>query len=127
MASELLYITCLNATRGDESYCKQVLNTLSKLSRERAVAYSGARGVKHVVVLPDDDNPVVDIAADNNKNMVVKIKSTRYAALIRYNYEGTLKPAHAVISNLEVVNMLNMHMSFQEILSEIFKRVEGHG
>jgi len=126
MASDQLYSTCIYATRGDERYCKQVLNTLVKLSRERAVAYSGARGVKHVVVLPDDDNPVVDIAADKEKNLVVKIKSMRYAMLIRYNYDGELKPAHAVVSNLEVVNMLNMHMPFKEILSEIFKRVGGH-
>jgi hypothetical protein len=126
MAFDLLYTTCLNTTHGDEQYCRQVINTLAKLSRERAVMYTGGRGVKHVIVLPNDDNPLVDVIAAPDKSMFIKIKSLRYAAQIRYVYDGQLKPVHAVVSNLEVVNMLNTHISFEKILNEIFTRVGNH-
>jgi hypothetical protein len=114
------------ATRGDKHYCKQVLNTLSKLSRERVVIYMDKHGVQHIVVLPDDDQPVVDIMADKNRNLIVKIKSERYASMIRYAYDGKFKPVHAVVSNLEIVNMLNMHMSFKDVLKEYLARWIGY-
>jgi hypothetical protein len=110
------------ATDGDKHYCRQVVNTLAKLSHERAVAYSGERNVKHIVVFPDDDAPVVDVTAGKDKSLIVKIKSKRYGVLIRYVYDGQFKPVHAVVSNLEYVNMLNMHVSFKDILREFFMR-----
>jgi len=122
MASDQLYNTCMVATGGDKHYCMQVLNTMSKLSRERAVIYRDERGVQHVVVLPYDDQPVVDIVADKDRNLIVKIKSRRYASMIRYAYDGKFKPVHAVVSNMEVVNMLNMHVSFEEVLKEFLAR-----
>ncbi len=127
MAFEHMYNTCIYATQGDEHYCRQIVNVISKLSRERAVAYRGERGVKHIVMLPGDDEPVVDIVAGKDKSLIVRIKSKRYTAQIRYVYDGELKPAHAVISSFEIVNMLNMHMSFTDILSEIFRRVGDYG
>jgi hypothetical protein len=126
MASEHVYNTCIYATGGDERYCRQVVNALAKLSRERAVAYRGERGVKHIVVLPDDDEPVVDVTAGKDKSLIVRIKSRRYATLIRYVYDGQLRPMHAVVSNLEYVNMINIHMSFKDILNEILMRGEGY-
>jgi hypothetical protein len=114
------------ATHGDEHYCKQVVNTLDRLSRERVVTYRGERGVQHIVVLPDDDQPVVDIVADKDRNLIVKIKSRRYASLIRYAYDGKFKPVHAVISNLEIANMLNMHVSFEDVLREYLARWRGY-
>jgi hypothetical protein len=114
------------ATGGDKRYCTQVLNTMSKLSRERAVIYRGKRGVQHIVVLPDDDQPVVDIVADKDRSLIVKIKSRRYASLIRYAYDGEFKPVHAVISNLEIANMLNMHVSFEDVLREYLARWRGY-
>ena len=86
------------------------------------MTYRGERGVQHIVVLPDDDEPAVDISAGKDKSLIVKIKSKRYATLIRYVYDGQFKPVHAVVSNLEYVNMLNMHISFTDILNEIFTR-----
>jgi methyl coenzyme M reductase beta subunit len=123
MASEHVYNTCIYATGGDEHYCRQVVNTLTKLSRERAVAYTSKHNVRHVVMLSDDDEPVVDIMAGKDKSLIVRIKSQRYVALIRYVYDGQLKPVHAVVSNLEIVNMMNMHLFFTEILNEIFSRM----
>ena len=122
MASDQLYNTCMYATHGDKHYCKQVVNTLDRLSRERVVTYMDKRGVQHVVVLPHDDQPVVDIVADKDRNLIVKIKSRRYASLIRYAYDGKFKPVHAVVSNMEVVNMLNMHVSFEDVLKEFLAR-----
>jgi hypothetical protein len=126
MASDQLYNTCMVATGDDKRYCMQVLNTLSKLSRERAVIYRGKRGVQHIVVLPYDDQPVVDIVADKDRSLIVKIKSMRYASLIRYAYDGKFKPTHAVISNLEIANMLNMHVSFEDVLREYLARRRGY-
>jgi hypothetical protein len=126
MASDQLYNTCIYATQGDKHYCTQVLNTLSKLSRERAVTYRNERGVQHVVVLPDDDQPIVDIVAGKDRNLIVKIKSKRYAALIRYVYDGQFRPVYAVVSNLEVLNMLNMYVSFEDILNEFLVRWRGY-
>jgi hypothetical protein len=114
------------ATGGDKRYCMRVLNTMSKLSRERAVIYRDKRGVQHIVVLPYDDQPVVDIVADKDRNLIVKIKSRRYASLIRYAYDGEFKPVHAVISNMEVVSMLNMHASFEDVLMEYLARWRGY-
>jgi hypothetical protein len=118
MASDGLYNTCMYATHGDKHYCKQVVNTLNRLSRERVVAYMDRRGVQHIVVLPGDDQPVVDVMADNDRNLIVKIKSKRYVSMIRYAYDGKFKATHAVISNMEIVNMLNMHVSFEDVLRE---------
>ena len=126
MASDQLYNTCMYATHGDEHYCKQVVNTLNRLSRERVVTYVDKRDVRHIVVLPDDDQPVVDIIADKDRNLIVKIKSRRYASMIRYAYDGKFKPVHAVVSNMEVVNMLNMHVSFEDVLKEFLARWRGY-
>jgi methyl coenzyme M reductase beta subunit len=100
---------------------------LAELSRKRAVAYTSQRNVRHVVMLPHDDDPLVDILAGKDKSLVVKIKSRRYAAAIGYVYSDQLRPAYAVISNLEIVNMMNMHVSLTEILSEIFGRIGDYG
>ena len=126
MASDQLYNTCMVATGNDKHYCMQVLNTMSKLSRERVVIYRGKRDVQYIVVLPDDDQPVVDIMADKDRNLIVKIKSRRYASMIRYAYDGKFKPVHVVISNLEIANMLNMHVSFEDVLKEYLARWRGY-
>jgi len=126
MASDQLYNTCMYATHGDEHYCKQVVNTLDRLSRERVVTYRDEHGVQHIVVLPDDDQPAVDIIADENRNLIVKIKSERYVSMIRYAYDGKFKPVHAVVSNLEIVSMLNMYMSFEDALNELLARWRGY-
>lgn len=127
MTFDQLYNTCIYATQGDKRYCEQILDMLKKLARERLVMYRGERGVRHVVVLPNDDDPVVDVVSGNDKSLVVRIKSKRYATLIRYVYDGQLKPTHAVVSNMEYVNMLNMHLSFAGILNEIFARGREYG
>jgi hypothetical protein len=126
MESDPLYNTCMVATGGDKRYCMQVLNTVSKLSRERVVTYRDNRNVYHIVVLPDNDQPVVDIMADKDRNLIVKIKSRRYASLIRYAYDGKFKPVHAVVSNMEIVNMLNMHVSFEYVIREYLARWIGY-
>jgi hypothetical protein len=120
MVFDQLYETCKHATGGDKHYCRQIVNTLKKLSHERVVAYRGKRDVKHIVVLPYDDNPAVDISAGKDRSLIVTVNSNRYTALIRYVYDGELRPAHAVVSNIEFVNMLNMHVSFKDILREFF-------
>jgi hypothetical protein len=122
MISDPLYETCIYTTQGDKYYCKQILDTLMKLSRERVVMYRGKRGVRHIVILPDEDEPVVDIVAGKDKSLIVRIKSRRYVVLIRYVYDSQFKPTHAVISNIEYVKMLNMYMSVTDILNEIFMR-----
>ncbi len=119
MAFNQLYDMCMNATLRDEHYCKQVVNAISRLSRERVVAYVGERGVRRVVVLPSNDIPLVDIVADNNRNLIVKIKSERYVAMIKYAYDGELRPTYAVVSNPEIVNMLNMHIPLKDVLNEV--------
>jgi hypothetical protein len=122
MESDRLYNTCMVATSGDKHYCRQVVKTVDKLSRERVVTYRDKRNVQHIVILPIDDDPAVEVDARKDRSLVVKIKSERYGVLIRYVYDSQLKPVHAVVSNLEYVNMLNIHLSLKDVPHEFFMR-----
>jgi len=126
MTFDQLFNTCVQLTQGDKQYCKEILKTLVKLANERMVMYTDDHGIRHIVVLPDDDTPLVDVHGGEDKSLLVKLKGERYVSLIMYAYDGEFKPVRAVVSTLEYVSMLNSHAPFKEIIRDMLMRWEGH-
>jgi len=119
---EQVYNTCMSVTDGDRHYCKQIVKTLFKLASERMVMYMDDRGVRHIIVLPDNDTPLVDVHGRKDRGLLIRVKGERYTSLIMYAYDGEFKPVRAVVSTLEYVSMLNTHAPLKEIADEIFMR-----
>jgi len=126
MAFEHIYDTCMRATNNDEHYCKQILNELDRLALERMVKYRDERGIEHVIVLPTGDEPLVEIRAERDRSLDVKIKGGNYAAFIKYAYDGQIKPVYAMLSTPQHVYTLNIYMSSMDIQREIFARRRGY-
>jgi len=126
MVFEKAYHTCMYATSGDEHYCRQVADELKRLARERMVVYRDERGVGHMVALPYDDELVVEIHAKHDRSLNVELSNVKYIALIRYVYNGQLKPVYATIVNTQRVYALNVYMPTEEILRNIFAHGGGH-
>jgi hypothetical protein len=127
MAFEHMYDMCMRATNNDEHYCKQILNELNRLARERMVRYRDERGIEHVVVLPTDDEPLVEIKAERDKSLDVKVKGGNYVAFVKYIYDGQIRPVYAMLSTPQHVYTLNIYMSSKDIQREIFARKRGYG
>jgi hypothetical protein len=116
----------MHATGNDERYCGQILNELNKLARERMVVYRDERGIRHVVVLPIDDEPLVEIRGGQDKSLNVKISGKNYVAFIKYVYDGQFKPVRAGLSTPQHVYALNIYMSSEDIQKEIYARRRGY-
>jgi hypothetical protein len=127
MAFEHVYDVCIRATNNDEHYCKQILNELDRLAHERMVKYRDERGIEHVVVLPTDDEPLVEIRGEQDKSLDIKVKGKNYVAFVRYIYDGQIKPVYAMLSTPQHVYALNIYMSSKDIQREIYARRRGYG
>ncbi len=122
MVFNQLYDTCMRATQGDEHYCKQVVNTLDRLVREMVVMYRDERGVEQVVVLPANDEHFVEIKAELDRSLNVKVEGEKYAVFIKYAYDGQLKPVRAGLVTRQHVYMLDIYMSPKDVMEEIYAR-----
>jgi hypothetical protein len=110
------------ATGDDEHYCKQILNELNRLARERIVKYKDKFGIEHVVVLPYDDEPLVEIRGGLDMSLDVKINGENYVAFIKYAYDGQIKPVRVGLATPQHAYTLNIYMSSEEIQREIYGR-----
>jgi hypothetical protein len=117
----------MRATDNDERYCKQVVDELDRLARERMVAYRDERDIGHVVVLPTGDEPFIEIRGKHDRSLHAMIMGENYVAFIKYAYDGQFKPVYASIVSRQHVYMLNIYMSSREIQKEIYARWGGHG
>ncbi len=120
MVFNRLYNTCMRATQGDKQYCKQAVDTLVKLVRKRMVMYKDRHGVRHVVVLPADGEPFVEIGARQDRSLNVSIEGKKHVAFIKYVYDGQFKPVRASLSTRQHVYMLDIYMSPEDVMDEIF-------
>jgi hypothetical protein len=127
MAFNHVYDMCMHATNKDEHYCKQILNELDRLARERMVRYRDERGIEHVIVLPADDEPLVEVRGEQDKSLSVKVKGENYVVYVKYVYDGQIRTTYAMLSTPQHVYMLNMYMSSKDIQREIFARRRWYG